>query len=147
MLKMTWESWFKIALSGLPVAYTIFGVWFYWGDNPIPLLAPSLAFWGVVIVYYLFGHIYLETNKEPFWLAISTALLWLISNITSHNLGRFVSSTAYSGTLSVLGSKDFWYAYLCAVLSSGIGLWQFFKHEPNIMAQVLDDRAAQSEGK
>ncbi len=140
---MTWESWFKVSLSGLPVAFTIFGVWLYWGQNPVALLPPNLAFWGVVITYYLFGHIYVEDDRNaPFWLSVSTALFWLISSITSHNLARYITSQNYSGVLSVFVRRDFWYAYSCALLSSGLGLWEFFKHEPRIMAQIQRDRRA-----
>jgi hypothetical protein len=56
------ESWLKIGLPGFPVAFTIFGVWLYWGDNPLPLLAPPLAFWGLVILLYLFSHFEVDST-------------------------------------------------------------------------------------
>ncbi len=38
---LTWESWFKVGLSALPVAFTLLGVGAYWGENPPPALAQA----------------------------------------------------------------------------------------------------------
>jgi hypothetical protein len=138
---MTWESWFKVGLSGIPVLFTILGPGLYWGDNILPALAPSIGFWGVVIAFYLYTHIYIPGKRSPFFLAVSTACLWMVSSITAHNLGRFVGSSNYHGTLSVLGDKDFWYSYFMSAFSALLALSQFLKHEPGILAQSRADSA------
>ncbi len=130
---LTLESWFKVGLPALPAVFTLLGVGGYWGENPLPILAPSLAFWGVVVVYYLFGRIYAPKTFAPFWLAVSTAILWLLSAITSHNLAKFIASNKYGGIGSVLANKDFLWAYGFAMASVAIGLWQFLVHEPKIL--------------
>jgi hypothetical protein len=135
---MNWESWFKVSLSGLPVLFTILGPGLYWGDNVLPALAPSIGFWGVVITFYLYTHVSLPGRRSPFFLAICTACLWAFSSVTSHNLGRFVSSHAYHGVVSALENKDFWYSYIMSAISSTIALWQFLRHEPGILARNED---------
>jgi hypothetical protein len=62
---MALESWLKIALPAYPVLFTIFGVWLYWGDNPVALLAPSIAFWGLMVLFYLFSHVYASLRYRP----------------------------------------------------------------------------------
>ncbi len=144
---MTPESWFKIALPAYPVLFTIIGVWLYWGDNPAPLLAPSIAFWGVVVLFYSFSHIYVVENRYyPLYLIMGVTVLWVVSAITSHNLGRFVSSSRYTGLGSLMRNKDFWYAYLCAILSSAAGLGHFVRYEPLIVKQVEKARISSESG-
>jgi hypothetical protein len=139
---MSSESWFKVGLSALPVGFTVFGTWGYWHENPLPLLAPNLAFWGVVIEFYLFTHIYVPESRAPFVFAVCVSLLWLVSAITAHNLARFLASKNYSGLLSVLATRDFWYAYICAAVGSSMPLFRFLKHEPKIVAKTDIERAA-----
>jgi|SRR6266850_1764958 len=135
------ESWLKISLPAFPVAFTIFGVWLYWRENPLPLLAPSVAFWGVVVLFYLFSHLDLPDGRSySLFLIIAATSLWMVSAITSHNLGRFVISTRYSGFWSVFGSADFWYAYICAAVACGTGLRHFLRYEPEIVEQIRKDR-------
>ena len=135
------ESWLKISLPAFPVLFTILGVWLYWHENPLPLLAPSVAFWGVVVLFYLFSHLDLPDGRSyPLFLIIAATSLWMVSAITSHNLGRFVISTRYSGLLSVFGSTDFWYAYICAAVACGTGLRHFLRYEPEIVEQIKKDR-------
>jgi len=141
---MTWESWYKIGLSALPTMFTILGLWLYWGENPLPALAPNLGFWGVVIAFYLFTHIYLPNKRSPFYLTVCTACLWLVSSITSRNLARFLASDEYTGALSVLRSKDFWYSYVMSTLALVIPLSQFIRHEPRIVAE--SERVGKSAG-
>src|SRR2546422_1440645 len=62
---MSSESWFKVSLPAFPAAFTIFGVGLYWGENPLPLLPPSIAFWGLVILFYLFTHLYVPNRAYP----------------------------------------------------------------------------------
>lgn len=137
---MTWESWFKVGLPAIPVGYTILGVWLYWGENPLPLLAPSIAFWGVVVNFYLFTHVYLPQKRSPFFLAIFTANLWLVASITAHNLGRFFAAGKFVGIHSLFCNKDFWYSYLFGTVGFAVALWQFVRHEPLIVAQIKRDR-------
>jgi Na+/citrate or Na+/malate symporter len=137
---MQHDSWLKISLPAFPLAFVIFGVWLYWGDNPLPLLAPSLAFWGLVVLFYLFSHFELPNRSYPMYLIIGTTALWLVASITSHNLARFVASNRYTGGRSVLWNKDFWYAYICAVVGGGVGLGHFIRLEPQIVAQVMRAR-------
>lgn len=137
-----WESWFKVGLSALPTLFTIFGIWLYWGDNPLPLLAPNVAFWSVVLSFYLFTHIYVPEKRSPFYLAICTSGSWLISSITAHNLGHFLGSSAYTGALSVLTNKDFRYSYGSASIGFVIALLLFIRHEPFIAAQIKSERGA-----
>jgi hypothetical protein len=139
---MTWESWFKIGLSALPTSFTIFGLWLYWGDNPLPVLAPSLGFWGVVIAFYLFTHIYVENSRAPFFFATFTACLWLVSAITAHNLGQFLRANQQVGVLRLFKNKDFWYAYAPSTLSLGTALWQFLLHEPRIVREIEGERTS-----
>jgi len=135
------ESWLKISLPAFPVAFTIFGVWLYWRENPLPLLAPSVAFWGVVVLFYLFSHLDLPDGRSySLFLIIAATSLWMVSAITSHNLGRFVISTRYSGFWSVFGSADFWYAYICAAVACSTGLRHFLRYEPEIVEQIRKDR-------
>lgn len=137
---MSAESWFKISLPGIPVAFTLFGVWLYWGDNPISLLPPSIAFWGLMILFYLFSHLYIPDRRLPLLLVICSSIFWLVASITSHNLKGFLLSTRYAGPMSVLRDKDFWYAYVCSVIGCAVGVWQFFRLEPQIVAQIRRDR-------
>jgi Na+/citrate or Na+/malate symporter len=134
------ESWLKISLPAFPVAFTIFGVWLYWGDNPLSLLAPSIAFWGLVILFYLFSHIEMRNRSYPLILMIGATTLWLISSITSHSLGKFVTSSQYGGFVSIFSNKNFWYAYICCAVACGTGLGHFVRFEPLIVAQIERDR-------
>jgi hypothetical protein len=134
------ESWLKICLPAFPAAFTIFGVWLYWGDNPIPLLAPPIVFWGLVILFYLFSHLDVPNRSYPLLLTIAITSLWLVSSVTSHNLGRFIASKEYSGFESVLSDKNFWYAYICSGVACVVGLKQFFRLEPLILDQIARDR-------
>ena len=74
-----------------------------------------MAFWGVVVLFYLFSHLDLPDRRSySLFLIIAATSLWMVSAITSHNLGRFVISTRYSSFWAVFGNTDFWYAYICA---------------------------------
>ena len=141
LFPMTPESWFKICLPALPAGFTVLGVWGYWGQNPLPLLAPNMAFWGVVITFYLFTYLFRPGNRSPYVLGVTTALLWLVSAVTGYNLGRFIASADYSGLKSVLSRTDFWYSYVFGVSGAGLALWQFLKHERGIVAQVEKEKA------
>ena len=138
---MAAESWFKVCLPALPTGFTVFGIWGYWGENPLPLLAPNMAFWGVVITFYLFTHLYRPSSRSPYVLSVTTALLWFVSAVTGHNLARFLASADYSGLESVLYRTDFWYSYVFGGLGAGLALWQFLEHEPRIVAQVENESA------
>ena len=140
-LAMTPESWFKVWLPALPAGFTVLGVWGYWGQNPLPLLASNMAFWGVVITFYLFTYLSRPGSRTPYFFAVATALLWGVSAVTGHNLGRFIASADYSGLKSVLSRTDFWYSYVFGVSGAGLALWQFLKHEPGIVAQVEKEKA------
>ncbi|OFV96276.1 MAG: hypothetical protein A3F68_09655 [Acidobacteria bacterium RIFCSPLOWO2_12_FULL_54_10] len=139
---MKLESWFKVGLPALPIAFTVVGVWIYWKENPIPILAPQVAFWGVAITFYLFTYLYKPGSRSPYVLSVCTSLFWFISALTSHNMGRFVSSTGYSGIGSILSTADFWFAYIFAILAMGPPLYLFMKFEPQIAIQVEKDREA-----
>jgi hypothetical protein len=139
---MTSESWLKISLPAFPLGFTVFGVWFYWGENPLALLPPSIAFFGVVTLFYVFSHLDVPNKRYPLWLMIFTSVLWLVASITSHGLAKFMLSERYIGLRSVIASIDFWYAYVCALFGGGIGLNQFLRLEPQIAASVKQDRAA-----
>lgn len=139
---MVSESWYKIGLPAFPVAFTIFGVWLYWGDNSLALLPPPLAFWGVVILFYVFTHLYVPNRRHPLVLTIFASVLWLVASITSHNLGRFLSSRQYSGLASLISNKDFWYAYVSAAVACGVGLQNFLRFEPMIVAATRRDQFA-----
>lgn len=141
MKQLTWESWFKVGLSALPILFSIFGVWLYWRENPLPVLAPSIAFWGVSTTFYLFTQMYVPNSpRAPFFLAVFTAMFWLLASITAHSLGVFIRSKSYSGVLSILGNVDFWYSYICAVLSFLLAFWQFCIHEPRIVERISQER-------
>jgi hypothetical protein len=133
---MNWESWFKIGLPALPTAFSLFGVWLYWGENPLPILAPSVGFWGVMIAFYLFTHIYLPQKRSPFYFAVFSACLWLVSSITSRNLSHFLLSDDYTGLLSLLKNKDLWYSYIMSGTGFAVALSQFMHHEPRIAAEA-----------
>jgi len=133
---MTWESWFKVSLPSLPILFSVFGVWLYWGENPLPVLAPSIAFWGVTISFYLFTQVYKPNSRAPFFLAIVTASLWAFASITSHNLALFLRAGSHSGFIDVLKNTDFWYSYVLAGVAFALSLWQFLVHEPGIMEHV-----------
>jgi hypothetical protein len=135
------ESWLKISLPAFPVAFTVFGVWLYWGENPLPLLAPPAAFWGVVVLFYLFTHLDLPKGRSyPLLLIIAASGLWVIAAITSHNLGKFLTSKGYVGLVSVFRNKDFWYAYICSASACAAGLVHFIRYEPVIVKQIKEDR-------
>ena len=138
-----WESWFKVGLSALPTLFTIFGIWLYWGDNPLAILAPSVSFWGVTLSFYLFTHIYVPEKRSPFYLAVFTSGSWLVSSITAHNLARFLASSGYTGLISVFGNKDFRYSYGFSLIGFVIALTLFIRHEPHIVAQVESERGAE----
>jgi hypothetical protein len=137
---MTSESLLKIAPPALPVAFTIFGVWIYWHENPLPLLPPPIAFFGVVTLFYLFTHFDAPSRREPLLLMVCAGGLWILASITSHNLGRFLRSKEYDGVESILMDTDFWYAYVCAAGCMYVSLRQFFRLEPIIEAKVQADR-------
>src|SRR6266481_4503585 len=130
------ESWLKVGLPAYPVAFTVFGIWLYWRENPLPALAPAVAFWGVVILFYLFSHCELQNKSYPIFLVIGETVLWLVSSITSHNLGKFLLSKQYTGLVDVLSNTYFWFAYGCCIVSAIVGLLHFFRLEPLIAAQV-----------
>jgi len=141
MTRMSPESWLKIALPGFPVAFIILVNWVYWGENPLPLLPPSVAFWGFVILYYLFTNLYIaEKPSLPLILTGSTLVLWFAASLTSHSLGRFLLSDRYYGLLSILSNKDFLIACLCALVSFSVGIRHFCKYEPLIRANSQKDR-------
>ncbi len=142
MKTLTWESWFKVGLSALPVAFSILGVWVYWRENPLPVLAPSIAFWGVGTTFYLFTQIYIPESRAPFYLAVFTALSWLLTSITAHNLAAFLRSPAYSGFWSILRNTDFWFSYAFALFSFGLALQQFCTREPRIVERISQQRSA-----
>jgi hypothetical protein len=138
---MSIESWLKIGLPAFPLAFTIVGAWWYWGDNPLALLPPPIAFWGLVVLFYLFTNLYIPTRRYTLFLTIFASLLWLVSSITSHNLGRFITSKQYGGVLSAIETKDFWYAYICAIVGGGAAVMHFLRYEPDIVAKVRQDKA------
>ncbi len=141
------ESWLKISLPAFPVAFTILGIWLYWGENPLPLLAPSIAFWGLVVLFYLFSHLEAQPNKNyQLILIIAATVLWFVSAITSHNLGKFVSSNRYIGLRSIFSTKDFWYAYICSAFACAVGAAHFIRYEPVIVEQIKKDRERLAEG-
>jgi hypothetical protein len=129
------ESWFKVALSVLPVAFTVFGVWGYWHENPLPVLAPNIAFWGVVLEFYLFSNLDVPESRAPFFFSVGSALLWLVSAITAHHLVRALASNPTAGVVVMLRTTDFWYAYVAAVVGCAVPLRRFSKFEPLITAQ------------
>lgn len=137
---MSAESWFKVCLPAFPLGFTLFGVWLYWGENPIALLPPSIAFWGLGVLYYLFTHLYVPNRNYPLVLTIGETVLWLVASISAHNLAGFLVSGHHSGVLSVILNKDFLFAYTSACLACATGLVNFFHYEPSIMAQVRRDR-------
>lgn len=79
-------------------------------------------------------------SRSPFYLAIFTAMFWLLTSITAHKLGAFLSSKLYSGPWSVLGNIDFWYSYLFAFAGFSLALWQFRIHEPRIVDRIEKQR-------
>ncbi len=137
---MTWESSFKIGLPAIPLMYTVLAVWGYWGENPVALLPPQIAFWGVVITFYLFTHIYLPDSRAPFFMTLLTSLVWLISSLTSHGLARIIASNDYQGFFSLLLSKDLWFSYGFSFAGFGVAFWQFVIHEPRIVAEARRQR-------
>jgi hypothetical protein len=140
---MSSESWFKVSLPAFPAAFTIFGGWLYWGDNPVALLPPPIAFWGLVILFYLFTHTYVPSGRRyPIIVTISATSLWLVASITSHNLATFLSSNRQSGFVEIIAKKDFWFAYVCAALACAVGVWHFRRLEPLIVAQAERERTA-----
>src|SRR5580658_7562982 len=142
---MSSESWLKISLPACPVGFAVFVVGLYWRENILALLPPSLAFWGLMILYYIFSTWEVPGKRYPLFLTILLAVLWFGSSLTAHSLGRFVASGSYSGVTSVLPKMDFWYAYLCGFVSSAVGLHQFRRFEPLIVAQAQKDRARHDE--
>ena len=143
--KLTWESWFKVGLAALPIGFSIFGVGIYWHENPLPVLAPSIAFWGVSTAFYLFTQVYMPESRAPFYLAVFTAMFWLLASITAHKLGAFLNSKSYSGMLSILGNIDFWYSYAFALAGFSLALWQFRIHEPHIIERIEKQRTGASQ--
>ena len=75
-------------------------------------------------------------------LTILATVLWLVSSITSHNLGRFLNSGRYSGLVSVILNRDFWYAYVTSLMCAMVALKNFVRYEPMIVKQVELDIAA-----
>lgn len=137
---MSTESWLKVGLPAFPLGFTVFGAWLYWGENPLALLPPGIAFWGLGVLYYLFTHLYIPNRQIPLILTIGAAILWLVASITSHNLAKFLTSPEYSGVVSLLLNRDFGFAYVCASLGCIIGLVNFYRYEPLIVAQSQADR-------
>lgn len=138
---MNWESWLRISLPGMPAAYTLIAIWAWWHENPLPLLAPNIAFWGVVITFYLFTHLYIPKNISLFSLTFFTSVVWIVSALASHSLAEFLASDEYSGLGSVLGTRYFWFAYIFAITGMGVALRMFIKYEPDIIAHAQSDRA------
>jgi hypothetical protein len=137
---MSRESWFKIVMPAFPVGFTIFGVWIYWRENPLALLPSPIAFAGVVILFYLFTHLYVPSRRYPLIMIMLATILWLVASITAHNLGKFLSSREYSGAASIMTRTDFWYAYICAGIAFAAALKNFLRYEPLIVARVQEDR-------
>jgi len=138
---MSPESWLKIAMPAFPVGYTVFGIWLYFGENPLPILPAPIAFWGLVVCFYLFSHLYTpEQRRYPLVTMVFATILWLVASLTSHNLSKFLGSTSYHGTLSLMGRTDFWYAYICSTAAFTGGLWNFRRYEPMIISQIRQDR-------
>ena len=105
------------------------------------MLPPSIAFFGVVTLFYLFSHIDIPGKRYPLFLIMFASVLWLLASITAHGLARFVNSARYSGPGSVMLSKDFWYAYISAGFSAGVGFKKFVELEPEIAEKTKQDRA------
>jgi len=125
----------------------VFGGGLYWRDNLLALLPPSLAFWGLTILYYLFTHLYIPERRSTFLLIVGVTVLWLVASITAHNLGRFVNSGKYTGLVSALTTPDFWYSYICSLLGCSVGIYHFVRFEPLIVAKIkLDKAEIQTEG-
>jgi hypothetical protein len=144
---MSPESWLKISLPAFPVAFAIIGVGLYWQDNIVALLPPSIAFWGLVTLMYLFSQLEVPGKRYTHILIMFVTCLWLVSSITSHNLGKFIASAKYSGVASLLSDKDLWFAYGCAVVGSLFGVFHFVRLEPLIVSQTERDRASSGEKK
>ncbi len=143
---MSLESWLKVCLPAFPLGFTLIGIGAYWRENPVALVPPGIAFWGLGVLYYLFTHLYVPNRRYPLILMIGAAILWLVASITAHNLGKFLASPAHEGLLSVVWNRDFLFAYICAALGCGAGLVHFFKYEPLIAAKVQEDRQSLGEG-
>jgi Zn-dependent protease with chaperone function len=131
------ESWLKVILPALPVCFTLFGTWLYWGDNPLPLLAPPVAFWGVVLLYYLFSNLVIANRSYQLFLTMFASVLWAVCSITSHNLSKFLAATQHG---PVLSNHDFWYSYICATIACLAGLAHFLHYEPFIADQMRRNR-------
>ena len=144
---MPLESWLKIAMPAFPIGFTLVGTCLYWKENPLPLLAPPIAFWGLMICYYLFGTLYVPQRRYPLVMMMIATLLWLVASLTSHSLAEFLHSDCYRGPLSLIRRTDFWYAYICAAGSLFGGLKNFLEYEPQILAQVRLNRAAADEAR
>ena len=135
------ESWLKVSLPAFPVAFTVFGVGLYWGENPLPLLAPPGAFWGVVVLFYLFTHLDLPKGRiYPLFLIVGASGLWVVAAITSHNLAKFITSAQYAGLASVFSNRDFLCAYICSLVAIGTAVIHFVRYEPIIMKKIENDR-------
>ena len=135
MTSLPWESWFKIGLPALPTFFSIFGAWLGWGRSPVPLLAPNVAFWGVVISFYLFTYMYRPTRRTPFFVAVGTALCWFAACCYSMELSKIVESDAYktNGVSLVFGTRFFYLAYLFALTAFVNAMRLFVHHEPRIV--------------
>ncbi len=142
---MALESWLKISLPAFPVAFAVFVIGWYWDENILALLPPSVALWGLMILYYLFSTWEVPERRSTYYLTISVSILWFASSLTAHNLGKFIASSSYSGVTSALSCKDFWSAYGCAVVGAITGLIQFLRFEPLIVAKADGDRAQYDE--
>jgi hypothetical protein len=144
--QMSAESWLKIALPAFPLGFTILGIGLYWRENPIALLPPPLAFWGLVILFYLFSHLYVPNRRYPLIMMILGTTLWLLASITSHNLAKFLTSSRHAGFFSVLSQTDFWYSYACAGVGAWVGIRNFLRFEPSIVSQIREDRETIDQG-
>ena len=138
---MSSESWYKVALSALPVAFTVLGIWGYWHEDPLPLLAPNIAFWGVVLEFYLFSNLDVPGSRAPFFFSVGSALLWLVSAITTHHMVRALASNPNGGLVFMMRTTDFWYAYVAAVVGCGVPLRRFLKFEPLIVEHMRNERS------
>jgi hypothetical protein len=140
---MSLESWLKISLPAFPMGFTIFGVWGYFHENPLPLLPAPIAFWGLVVCFYLFSSLYTpDQRRYPLVATVFVTILWFTASLASHSLGKFLGSTSYTGLFSLMGRTDFWYAYICAGVAFAAGLWNFLRYEPTIASQIRENRLA-----
>ena len=138
---MSLESLFKIGLPAFPLGFTILGAWLYWGDNPLALLPPPLAFWAGRNFLNLFASICSEP-ADPLVLTIFASVLWLVASITAHNLSRFLSASQHIQFATLMGRTYFLYAYISAGFGCTVAGWNFLRYEPAIVNKSRRDRGA-----